>query len=61
MVNGCELLINLVRIDVPKLLFGHEPKGVRLDNLLMLQVTSSSEPPGNRQNLSRSCDMSGTW
>jgi hypothetical protein len=41
MVNASELLINPVKMALPKLLAGNNQNGVRLDNPLVDRVTSS--------------------
>jgi hypothetical protein len=46
MVNVSELLINPVRIEVPKLLLGINQNGVRSDNPLKARVTSSLDRRG---------------
>lgn len=57
MGSKCELLINVVTIEVPKLLAGTKWLVVPLK----VRNTSPRGPPAKRQTLSQSCDMQGTW
>jgi hypothetical protein len=61
MVNGCELLINLVIRNKPKLLIGLSQKASGMDVMLVSHYTRSMNPPGNRQNLNTLCHHCGTW
>lgn len=59
-VNVSELLINIVRMIVPKLL-GTDQNGTRSVIPLDLRNASSLAPPVKRQNLRQSCGKPGTW
>ena len=61
MVNVSELLINLVIRMYAKAAVRHQPKGMRLVIPLDCRDASSITPPVERQDLSQSCDMPGTW
>jgi hypothetical protein len=61
MVNLCELLINLVIIDKPKLLIGLSQKASGKDVSFQTRYTRSMNPPGERQNLNTYCHHCGTW
>lgn len=54
-VNICELLINVVRSNEPKMLTGSAQKGRGWLALLQPGATWTSTPPANRQDLTRSC------
>ena len=53
MGNICELLINIVKIDKPKVLIGLDQKVRGMDSWLNIPATQSSIPPVERQTLSR--------
>jgi hypothetical protein len=61
MVNLCELLLNTVSIEVPKLLLGINQKVCGWSFRSRLGMRRYIQPPVKRQNLSQSCDMPGTW
>jgi hypothetical protein len=61
MVNGCELLINLVIRNKPKLLIGLGQKASGMDVSFVHRYTRSKNPPGDRQNLNTQCHLCGTW
>src|SRR2546423_5132070 len=61
MVNICELLINLVNHDKPKLLTGLSQKASGMGVSLHARYTRSINPPGDRQNLNTLCHHCGTW
>jgi hypothetical protein len=61
MVNICELLINLVTKDKPKLLTGLGQKASGRDVAFRFRYTRSITPPGDRQNLNTLCHHCGTW
>ena len=61
MVNICELLINLVIIDKPKLLAGLSQKASGMEVSFQTRYTRSMNPPGERQNLNIQCHQCGTW
>lgn len=61
MTNICELLINVVMSEKPKVLTGFNQKvrdGLRL---LYLGVHGHQTSPANRQGLNHSCYAYGTW
>ena len=49
MENRCELLINVVRIDKPKVLIGLSQKARGMDRTLITRVTQPMIPPAERQ------------
>jgi hypothetical protein len=61
MVNGSELLINLVKTNKPKLLTGLSQKASGMDVMLVSHYTRSVNPPGDRQNLNTLCHHCETW
>lgn len=58
MGNFCELLINVVRRDVLKLLTGTFVAGHPAS---CTGCVHQIKPPANRQALPQSCDLQGTW
>jgi len=59
--NTCELLLNLVIFDKPKMLTGLDQKVS--DGLLVcfLRAQGQKKAPGERQGLPYSCNGCGTW
>ncbi len=57
MGNRCELLINTVSIEVPKLLLGIDQKGMWQVVALVARGTSLFRPPVEKQALTRSCNV----
>jgi hypothetical protein len=55
MVNRCELLINVVRSNEPKMLTGSAQKGCGRIASSMPGAARTTMPPANRQNLTRPC------
>ena len=54
MVNVCELLINAVTLNEPKMLTGSTQKGMWLDISLSIGNTRTVKPPAKRQDLNHS-------
>jgi hypothetical protein len=61
MGNRCESLINVVTIDMPKLLLGMTQNGMWPDIAVLPSNTSPLVPPAKRRALTQSCDGAGTW
>lgn len=61
MDNRSESLINVVTIEVPKLLLGTTQNGMWPDISLQFRDTSSRWPPAERRVLNQSCGDAGTW
>ncbi len=61
MGNLSESLINVVTIDMPKLLLGMTQKGTWPVIALLPGDTSPVAPPAKRRVLTQSCDETGTW
>jgi hypothetical protein len=62
MVNTCELLINVVTSDKPKMLTGLGQKGHRSGyRVLLLPCHGHGTLSANREHLTRHCQPCGTW
>jgi hypothetical protein len=61
MVNTCELLINVVNWDKPKMLTGLSQNGKRSGMDAPNSSIADTAPPAERQNLTLTGYLHGTW